>query len=95
MKEITIPSNYTGTIYQENEIIKVINENFLELEDFIQNLPDKTLEFDKHIADFEEYSIELYFSDNKKNAVIEIDGSFLKVTIGNNTTKIDFNGNVI
>jgi len=95
LKEITLPSGYTGTLEQENDIIGDINKNFIEVEKNIQSLSDDVMFFDTHIIDFEEYEIDLYFSDNKTKANIVVDDEFLVVTIGDNQVRIDRDGNVV
>ena len=95
MKEITLPSGYTGTLAEENAIIGDINENFFEIEKLIQSLPDTQMNFDSHIADFEEYSIDVYFSTNKKVANITVQDDAIIVSINNIEIKIDTDGNII
>lgn len=95
LKEITLPSGYTGTLEQENDVIGAINHNFIEIEKKIDALPDKTMFFDSHIIDFEEYEMDIYFSDNKTKANIRIDDDYLVVSIGENEVRIDRDGNVV
>ena len=94
-QEITIPDGYTGTISQENAIIQAINKMIMDLESRIQSLPDKVMVFDRHIADFEEYSMDIYFSENKKKANISIVEDIITVSINEVTIKIDADGNII
>ena len=65
LNEITIPNDYTGTIEQENTIVGKINENFTQLEEKISLLNESSLSFETHIVDYEEYEIDIYFSNNK------------------------------
>ncbi len=95
MKEITLPSDYTGTLAEENNVIGIINENFLEIESMIQSLPDTQMKFDSHIADFEEYSIDVYFATNKKVANITINDNEIIVIVNDIEIKIDSDGNII
>lgn len=95
LNEITLPDGYTGALAEENEILYKINENFFKIENMIQNIPDAQMSFDKHIADFEEYEIDLYFSGNKKIAHLTIEDDVITIKINNNTIKIDSDGNVI
>ncbi len=95
MKEITLPSDYTGTLAEENDVIGIINENFLEVESMIQSLPDTQMNFDSHIADFEEYSVDIYFATNKKVANITIKDDEIIIVINNIEIKIDSDGNII
>jgi len=94
-KEITLPSDYTGTLEQENDIVGAINRNFIEIEKEIQSLSDDVMFFDRHIIDFEEYEIDLYFSDNKKKANVRVDDEFIIITIGDKQIRIDRDGNVV
>lgn len=95
LNEIIIPDDYTGTIDQENGIIGKVNENFTLLEEQISNLNQDTLSFETHVVDFEEYEIDVYFSENKKKATIVVQDSKIEVTINGITTKIDSDGNVV
>ncbi len=95
LKEITIPSIYTGKISEENDIVGVINENFTYLEDLIQSMPSDSVTFEKHVVDFESYNISLYFSENKNRADISVLNNIITVKIGSNEIKIDADGNII
>lgn len=95
LQEITIPSNYSGTLEQENDIVGAINKNFIEIESQISKISEDKMFFEKHIIDFEEYEIDLYFSENKVKANISIDDEYIVVKIGENTVKIDRDGNVV
>jgi len=93
--EIIIPENYTGTIAEENNIVLQINNALFELEKKIQNIPDEQMVFEKHITDFENYKISVYFSNNKRHATISIEDSFIEIAIGQNIIKVDSDGNIV
>ncbi len=95
LKEITIPDGYTGTISEENGIILDINNNFAEIESMIMSLPDNQISFEKHIADSENYTIELFFSDNKSHVKLEIDNDNITLVFGDKIVKLDQHGNII
>lgn len=95
LKEIIVPSEYTGKISEENSIIGVINENFAYLESILQSLSDESMIFEKHIVDFENYEMSLYFSENKKRADISVLNDIITIKIGDNEVKIDSDGNLI
>jgi aspartokinase len=95
LKEITLPSNYTGTISQENEIITQINNSLVEIEEMIQGIPDEQMSFDSYITDFEKYEMDIYFSDNKNKATISIEEDIISVSIAGNVVRLDADGNII
>ena len=94
-REITLPDGYTGQISEENAIIDQINSNFATVEDMINHLPDKQLSFDTHVADFEEYSLDVFFGNNKKQATITIDDNEIVVSVGETVIRIDSDGNIV
>ncbi len=95
LKEITAPSNYTGELQEENLILEAIQYNFSELEEQISQMPREDMMFEKHIIDFEQYEMDVYFEDNLKKAKIVISDSVIEVKIGSNIVRIDIDGNVI
>jgi hypothetical protein len=94
LKEITLPDDYSCTLEQENDIVGAINLNFIELEKKISESTDKMM-FEEHIIDFEEYEMDVYFSDNKVKATLLIDSNNIIVRIGDNEVRIDSDGNVV
>lgn len=94
LKEITIPDDYRGTISQENSIIRQINDALLEIEKQINSIPDEQMVFEKHITDFENYEVSVFFSNNKKSANITIDDDYIVIKIGDNTIRVDSDGNI-
>jgi len=94
-KEITIPSNYSGSLEQENDIVAIINSNFTEIEKKIDEIDKQKMEFSSHVIDFEEYEISLYYSDNKTKAKILLDDDIIVVTVNNKETRIGLDGNII
>jgi hypothetical protein len=94
-KEITIPDDYIGTLAQENDIIKQINEALVDIEQKIYSIPDEQMVFEKHITDFENYVIDIYFGNNKKHANIEINDDFIVLKINDVIIKVDEDGNIV
>lgn len=95
LNEITLPVNYTGTLEQENDIIGEINKNFIELEKKILDKTSEQMNFEQHIIDFEEYELDLYFSDNKSKVNIVLDNNHIVLNIAGKTIRIDENGDVV
>ena len=95
LNEITIPNDYTGTIEQENTIVGKINENFTQLEEKISLLNESSLSFETHIVDYEEYEIDIYFSNNKTKATISVQDENIKIEINNKIIEIDSYGNIV
>ena len=95
LKEITIPDDYNGSISQENHIVSQINNALAEIERQIQDIPDEKMVFEKHITDFENYTISVYFSENKKSANITIDDEKIVIQIGDKIVKVDSDGNIV
>ena len=95
LKEITAPSSYTGTIEEENSILEGINNNFMELEKDISDLSQESSVFEKHIVDFEQYEIDVYFETNLKKATIAVTDNNIEIRIGDNIVRIDADGNVV
>ena len=95
LNEITLPVDYTGTLEQENDVIGKINKNFIDIEKEILEKSSESMNFEQHIIDFEEYEIDLYFSENKSKATIVLDDNNILVTINGKTTRIDENGDVV
>lgn len=95
MKEIILPDDYTGKLEQENKIIENINSNFSEIEESINLLPDKSTQFEKYVVDFEDYEIDLYFSENKTKATLSIKNENIFIKINDKTIEIDADGNII
>ncbi len=95
LKEITLPDDYTGTIDQENDVIGLINTNFIEIEKKIEEIGEENMQFVEHIVDFEEYEIDLYYSDNKKKFSIVLDDDIIVVKVADNEIRIDSDGNLV
>ncbi len=95
LEEITLPEDYNGTMEQENSIVGKINKNFIDIEKTISEISNERMYFEKHIIDFEEYEIDLYFSDNKKKITLKIDVEDIVISISGNEIRIDRDGNVV
>ena len=93
METISLPNDYTQSLAEENKIIDQINENFDELLSMVENMSQ--VEYSEFIPDFESYSIDLFFSDNKKKANIEVFEDVITVIINSQTIRIDADGNII
>jgi gamma-glutamylcyclotransferase (GGCT)/AIG2-like uncharacterized protein YtfP len=95
LEEITIPEEYTGTLEQENDIVGTINRNFAQIEKKIDEIGEEQMQFVDHIVDFDEYTIDLYYSDNKNKASIVLDDDILIVEIAGKEIRIDSDGNIV
>jgi len=95
LKEIIIPDDYTGSLEQENDIIGLINMNFIELEKKISDIDEEKMQFSDHIIDFDEYEIDLYYSDNKNKVTVVLDNDILVIKIAEKEIRIDADGNII
>ena len=95
LEEITVPSNYSGTIGEENSILESIQKNFTELADKIDLLPSDVMQFETHVIDFEQYEIDVYFEDNLKKARIVINDSNIEIRIGDKIVKVSSDGDVV
>ena len=94
-EEIILPDNYTGTLEQENDVISKINKKFYDIEKSIDRLGDGKIEFTKHVVDFEEYEIDLYYSDNKSKVSIVLDDDIVVVKIADKEIRINRDGDII
>jgi len=94
LKEITVPDGYTGTISEENSIVSQINDNFFEIEKMILDLPDDQIVFQDHITDFEQYQIDVYFSDNKKSFKLIVDDNNIVLQFKDKEIRLDSDGNI-
>ena len=95
LNEITLPTSYTGSLTQENTIISEINENFTNIQKYIESIDRNKIEFHDHIVDFEEYEIDLYYSDNKNKATIVLDDDIIVVRVAGEEIRINSNGIVV
>jgi len=91
---IVVRDDYNGSIVHENEIISQINNRFRELDNIVTNNP-RVGSMGKYILDSEFFSIELYFAENKKKAVLTIDEEIISIFVNGKETKIDSNGDVL
>ena len=94
LKEITLPEDYTGTLEQENSVVEDINENFASVERMLEE-KSESMNMENYVADFEEYSIDIYFANNKKKAEISVENEVITVTINEVEIRIDADGNIV
>jgi hypothetical protein len=93
MQSVILPEDYNYSISHENKILEQINNNFTELAESIETLPN-VVQTD-YIADFESFSMDLYFSENTKKINISIFGDIITLSAGKNKIRVDSDGNVI
>lgn len=84
----------TGTIEGDNRVIGELNESILEL---ARSLDEKTSELSttSYIKDFENFTIDLYFSNNKKKASVSVENEEIVLSFEEKTIRIDSHGNII
>jgi len=82
----------SSILKNENRIISKINDKLDECYNAIEN--SNGLISSNYIADFESFTIDLYFSNNGKKMTIEAFDDSINIYTGNKTVKINSDGDV-
>lgn len=82
----------SSIIFNENNIIESINKKI----DDVYNAIDKSdgLVSESYITDFESFSLNVYFSNNTKSALIEVEDDKIIININNKEIEISPDGEV-
>jgi hypothetical protein len=85
-----------GTLKGDNEEIARLNKELLEVKEKLLNVaPQSGLAQEGYITDFEDFEIEILFSENRKKAKISVIEEVITIIINGNTIRIDSNGTII
>ena len=87
-------ANFNGTIKQDNAEISKLNETLLDLTSKISKLPTENKDTG-YILDFEDFFIDLYFSDNSKKAKLSIIDGKISISINNKNIIISSDGEIL
>lgn len=84
-----------GTLKGDNEEIRRLNEELLEIKEVLLSISDKGVKHESYILDFEEFELDILFSENKSRAKISISDGIISILIGQNTVRVNSDGTVI
>lgn len=84
---------FDGTISGDNAEILRLNNEILELKRLLSVAPSMSKK--EYVLDFEEYELDILFSGNTARAKISIENESISISIGDKTTTVGKDGEVV
>ena len=93
MQSVTLPDNYDFSVESENKVISQINDRLEEIMDLATST--RSQEYSEYIADFENYTIDLFFANTLKKAILSVSDDIISIDINGINIRIDSDGTIL